>query len=400
MTFLAFSLPLFLAGPAQKTAEWNGLKFTPVVELRARFERRTDRDQSSAASDDRSTLDWRARLGFDFTNGTNLSGKFRYQYTDALRWSPSLNDSDMNSDVYLAYADLKTENGTWSLGRQTLNFGDKVLLEESNTGQRSKSFDILRFKTKQLDAFAGRVGYLSSASDQAILAGAQLKWNFGETLAYFKSDRWLTNANFWTLDHRYTWKERQLSLVGEGALQRGKVGPQELDSWMLRGKATFAATPKTNVYLEATAASGGGDANTNRGFDASYGTGHALLGLMDIQGYRNLNAIELGVTHKPSPNAEYLASVGHYGLRDKADGWYGTGGTLNKRPGGSFIDPTGNSGTDVGTEFNVMGKWTLRKDQWLMLEVGLFRPGGFVRSFTGASTRNQLWGLVTYNVKF
>lgn len=374
-------------------------KVTPVIELRERFERRIERDQSSAARDNRSTLESRLRVGFDFS-GKNVSGKFRYQYSHALRWAPARNDSDMNSDIYLAFADFKSEEGTFSVGRQILNYGDKVLLEESNSGNRSKSYDLLKFKSGGLEAFVGKVGYQANRSDQARLLGGVYKTKDSETLAYFKSDRWVTNANFWTLDHYRTYTVDKFKFTGEGAIQRGKVGPLELDAWLLRGRADFKATDTTTIFAEITAASGGVDANKTRGFDATYGTSHSLLGLMDIQGYRNLNALELGVKHKANANAEYGFSILRFGLRDNRDGWYGTGGSINRGPGGAFVDPTGNSGRDVGTEFNLVGRWKTRPGHELMLELGLFKPGNFIRAFNGASTRDQLWALITYNIKF
>lgn len=378
----------------------NDLNVKPVIELRGRFERRTDRDQSSLVNDDRSAFETRLRVGFDFSNDKGMSGKFRYQYAHSLRWSAARNDSDMNSDVYLAFVDFKGQDGTLSLGRQLLNYGDKVILEESNSGQRSKSYDLLRFRSQGFDVWAGKVGYHGNRSDQARLLGGAYKGNGHETLIFLKSDRWVTDANFWTLDHYRTWSVDKFKLVGEGALQRGKVGPRELDAWLLRGRIDFAATPKTTLFAEATAASGGMDAGKTRGFDATYGTSHVLLGLMDVQGYRNLNALELGVRHKPNATSEYLFSMLRFGLRDNRDGWYGTGGSINRGPGGAFVDPTGASGRDVGTEFNLMGKWTLRKGHELMVELGLFKPGNFIRAFTGGSTRDQVWGLITYNVKF
>lgn len=378
----------------------NQFKVTPVIELRARLDRRTDRDLSSAGVDNRSALETRARIGFDFNDGKTVSGKFRYQYTHALRWSRALNDSDMNSDVYLAFADFKLPEGTLGAGRQTINYGDKIILEESNTGQRSKSYDLVRFKTKNVDVWAGKVGYHSIPNDQARLIGSQVKWNLGESLVYFKSDRWVTNANYWTLDHRYAGKVDKFSYAAEGALQRGTINGRELDAWLLHGRVNFAADPKTTVFLEGTAVSGGGDANTTRGFDATYGTSHVLLGLMDIQGYRNLNALEMGVSFKPTAKAEYLFTIGRYGLRDSRDGWYGTGGGINRGPGGQFIDPSGAAGRDVGTEFNLMGRWVTGKDQSFQAEFGLFKPGSFVRSFNGAATKDSLWMLLTYNIKF
>lgn len=378
----------------------NEFKLTPVVELRGRFERRTDRDLSDAAGDNRSAFETRARIGVDFTDGKNVSGKFRYQYAHALRWSNPLNDSDMNSDVYLAYADFKSDAGTVGVGRQTLNYGDKIILEESNTGQRSKSYDLIRFRNKTVDAWAGKVGYHNNRSDQARLIGGSVKWNLGESLVFFKSDRWVTNANYWTLDHRYAGKADKLTYVAEGALQRGTINGKELDAWLLHGRVNFSVNPNTTVFLEGTAVSGGGDANKTRGFDATYGTSHVLLGLMDIQGYRNVNAIEIGANYKPNAKSEYLFSIGNYSLRDSRDGWYGTGGGINRGPGGPFIDPSGAAGRNVGTEFNLMGRWVTGKDQSFQAELGLFKPGSFIKSFNGASTKDSLWALFTYNIKF
>jgi len=378
----------------------NDFNVKPVIELRGRLERRTDRDLSSLANDDRSAFETRLRVGFDFSNDEGVSGKFRYQYAHALRWSPTRNDSDMNSDVYLAFADFKTREGTFSLGRQILNYGDKVILEESNSGQRSKSYDLLRFRRDGFDIWGGKVGYHGNRSDQARLLGGSYKGKGHETLLFLKSDRWVTDANFWTLDHYRTWSQDKVKLTGEGALQKGRTGARDLDAWLLRGKIDFAANKETTFFAEATAASGGGDAGTNRGFDATYGTSHVLLGLMDVQGYRNVNSLELGVRHKPDPKSEYMFSILRFGLRDNRDGWYGTGGSINRGPGGPFIDPTGTAGRDVGTEFNLMGKWKVCEGHELMVELGLFKPGNFIRAFNGASTKDQIWGLITYNIKF
>ncbi len=383
-----------------KTFLLNDFKITPVIEARFRFERRTDRDLSSAANDNRSGFDSRFRVGADFEGKNGVSGKVRYQYAHTESWTPSRNSSDMHSDLYLGFVNFKKDRGTFSIGRQTLNYGDKRIFEESNSGQRSKSYDLARYKTDKLDVFAGKVGYIGNRSDQARLLGGQVKWNAGETLAYFKSDRWVSDANYWTLDHRYAGSLDKLDYAVEGAIQRGTNGARRFDTFMLHGKATYKANPMTTLYLEANAFSGGGDANTNRGFDGVYGSPHSLYGLSDMQGARNANHFEIGAIYKPIKTAEYVLSFHKYSLRDKSDGWYGPGGSINRGPGGAFIDPTGSSGSDIGTEINLAGKWELGHGQRLDAELALFKPGSFVKAFNGASMKDQFWALITYGIKF
>ncbi|MEQ1934029.1 MAG: alginate export family protein [Fimbriimonadaceae bacterium] len=392
---------MFLMLPAQfKTLLLNDFKIMPVVEARFRFERRTDRDLSSAANDNRSGFDTRMRVGADFEGPNGVTGKLRYQYAHTESWTPSRNSSDMSSDLYLGYVNVKQERATFSIGRQTLNYGDKRILEESNSGQRSKSYDLVRFKGDKIDLFAGKVGYMASRSDQARLIGGQVKWNAGETLAYFKSDRWVSDANYWTLDHRYTGSYDKFGYAVEGAIQRGNNSGKRFDTFLLHGKATYKASPTTTLHFEANAISGGGDANTNRGFDAVYGTSHVLYGLSDMQGARNVNHLEIGATYKPTKTVEYVLTFHKYSLRDKSDGWYGPGGGINRGPGGAFIDPTGTSGSDIGTELNLAGKWELGHGQRLDVELALFKPGSFIKAFNGAATKDQFWMLITYGVKF
>ncbi|MEQ1821872.1 MAG: alginate export family protein [Fimbriimonadaceae bacterium] len=392
---------MFLMLPANLKALFlNEFKIAPVIEARARFDRRTDRDLNSAASDNRSGFDARLRVGADFEGPNGVSGKLRYQYANTESWTPTRNFSDMHSDLYLGYVNFKNDSGTFSVGRQLLNFGDKRLFEESNFGQRSKSYDLLRFQTNKVDMFAGKVGFIGNRSEQSRLFGGQVKWAAGETLAYFKSDRWVSDANYWTFDHRYTGSSDKLSYAAEGAIQRGTINGRRFDTFMLHGKATYKAGPTTNVYFEANAASGGGDVNTNRGFDAVYGTAHVHYGLSDMQGLRNMNHFEVGAVYKPSKTAEYTVSFHKFSLRDKSDGWYGPGGSINRGPGGAFIDPTGSSGSDVGSELNFMGKWDLGRGQRVELELALFKPGSFIKAFNGASTKDQFWALFTYGIKF
>lgn len=389
---LDFAAPLAIA-LAQET------KFKPVVELRTRFDRRLDRDLSEAVGDNRSAIDSRARVGFDFNNGKDVSGRFRWQYAHSLVWTATKNGSDESSDLYLGHIDFKTPSGTWSLGRQVLKYGGNRVFEESNFGQRSKSYDLLKFRNDDFDAFAGKVGYGANPSDQSKLVGGVARWSLGESLAYFKHDDHVTNADFWTLDHRFSGKLKNADWALEGALQRGRNAGRDVDAFWLHARVNYDVNEKTRLYAEANISSGGQSATKTRRFDARYGTPHATLGLVDVQGNTNLRHLELGVVYKPNKTSEFLASFHKFGLYDATDGWFG-GTSINARPGGQFIDPTGASGSDVGSEFDLAGRWDLTKLDTVGFELGVFFPGSFVKAFNGAATRNHTWLAVYYTRKF
>jgi len=46
----------------------------------------------------------------------------------------------------------------------------------------------------------------------------------------------------------------------------------------------------------------------------------------------------------------------------------------------------------VGQEFNLTGNYKLNKSTTLNFGVGLFQPGGFVKSFAPDSHTDQFWG--------
>lgn len=374
-------------------------KFTPVGDFRARFERRLDRDLSSANDDNRSAFETRLRVGFDFKDRTDVTGKFRYIHAYTEAWAPARNGSDESSDVYMAYVDVKRPEGTWSIGRQPLKFGGSRILDESNFGQRLKSYDIVRFKTANVDVFAGKIGLGANRNDQARLVGGVLRSPLGESMALFKSAKTVTDADFWTFDHRYTNTFTKGDYAIEAALQTGRNAGKEVEAWWVHGRLNYDLSKSTRLYGEFNAASGGTSATKFRRFDARYGNPHTAYGLLDLQVLSNLVQWEVGASCKPTKRSEYAISYNRYALQDPTDGWYG-GTSINGRPGGQFVDPTGNSGRDVGGELNLMGRWDLSRFDSLQFECGIFFPGSFVRSFNGAATRNQVWGLLTYVRKF
>ena len=372
------------------------LTYKLVFEHRIRFERRDDQDFSELTSDGRSRLDNRFRIGFDFSAGKDVTGQVRYQYSHSTFWTDALNFSDDNSDLLLGNVSWKRKEGTWTFGRQMVTTPSRRLLDVSDYSQRPKIFDVVRFKNGQFDAMLGKVAMTSNITDYSKVGMGMLTWQAGQTMAFYRFDG-SNDVNHWTLDHRYAAGQNKPWFYEiEGAVQQGQTKGKKLSSWFAHARVNYAADAKTTIYTEANIASGG----SGHLFDPLYGTGHVPYGLMDIQGLRNMRQLEIGVQHKLSKTVTALVSFNGYGLYDKTDGWYGNSGSINRRPGGSYVDPLGLHGRDVGQEYNLAFSWTPDAHSTVALEFGLFRPGHFVSSFPGVDATSGAWGLLSYQVKF
>jgi hypothetical protein len=378
----------------------DNIQLRPVLEIRERVERRLDRDFSAAGDDDRSDLFSRLRVGFDFTLSPGVSGRLRYQYGHNWIWSTNRNFSVDNSDLYLAHLDFRAGNGTISVGRQLINHGDKRLLEEANWGQRSVSYDLLRYRQGNWEIYGGRVGYSAFPGDTAAVAGTAYLGRNNETFLFYKHDRNVANQSFATLSHRLTRRLGATDLAVEAAVQGGRVEERDHSAFWLHGRASTPVAPQTRLWIEGNVASGGTGPRHNKGFIPLYGTTHNFYGLTDMQGLRNMIHLEVGLAWRPGPLSEYTLRVNNFALYDPSDAWYGTRGRPNSRPGGAFVDPTGQSGRDVGREVAITGRWQLSPRETLEAQAAVFLPGSFIRSVAGPSVRNQYWFALMYTFRY
>jgi Alginate export len=373
-------------------------KIGPVFEHRTRFERRTDQDLSKAKNDNKSQLLDRERFGFDVTYDNHWSGEFRYQYSHNLNWTAPRNFSEENRDVLLAHVDYALRAGEKvSVGRQFVRSGR--LFDPSEFGQRSKVFDIVRYQTKKLDLWAGRVGTTTVATDHSKLASAAYSSAVGKSTLTFKRDDQAADISTYTFDHQFSGKTKHYAYELEGALQFGKTGGKDVNAFYLHTRAMRPISSRLAAYAEANLASGGGNSKQTRTFDPLYFSAHGPYGLLDVQGPRNFKNIEVGLTYQLKRNLSGMVSVNNYSLYDESDGWYNNS-AINKRPGGAFIDATGKSGRDIGNEFDLGISYVANQHSSFVVEAGYFKPGNFVRAFNGAATTDEYWVGVTYGYKF
>ena len=217
---------------------FDKIKITPIFEARERFNRRVNSQFSSKSNSNSSLFEQRYRIGGFATDG-RWDAKLIYQNANDMDWTAKRNYSYQASDLYVGDVDYRADGGTATLGRQIIQEGGLRLFEESFFGQRSKSYDALRFTNPQWDAFAGRIAYSPNPADQALVAGGYTS-RFGQTLIIFKHDQWVSHEDFYTGDQRYYFIKGQgrTKVEGEfeGAAQRGRYNGQDLDSWFLHAR--------------------------------------------------------------------------------------------------------------------------------------------------------------------
>ena len=100
------------------------------------------------------------------------------------------------------------------------------------------------------------------------------------------------------------------------------------------------------------------------------------------------------------PKTDLSAHWHSFTLRDPSDAWYGVGGAPNKGVNGDFVDPSGNSGRNVGWEFDLEATFRPTKNWTINGGVGLFQPGSFVRKLNSGAADRQTWFFLQGTYKF
>jgi hypothetical protein len=381
----------FVLPPA---TDWT---FKPIYDLRERYERRLDKDFSETGSDNRSDLFSRWRVGVDFGYKKDFTGKLVYQYAHDLFWLASGNASEERSDVFLAYVDFNGLGGKVRLGRQQLVLGTERLLGPSDWGNTGRSFDMARWTGKNIDLFAGRLAVNGTPSKDAQIAGGFLQSRYGDSLFVFKHDeKGASHDDIYTLDHVFKAKKGKWSGDLELAGQMGRKGNNKLEAWATGLKVNYQKDEKWKFYGEAAAASGGHRGDTSLTFDQLYASNHSRYGIMDMQGWRNMSGLSLGAQYKPTKTWTLNAEFHSFGLWAANDSWYSDGGRANS----GSTDSSGNSGRNVGQEFDFWTSYNIDSKSTLEAGVGVFKPGNFIKSFANKGDRDQVWGYLQYRIRF
>ncbi len=379
-------MPLF----ALPSFDWK-----PILELRARFERRTDRDFSGAQSDGRNDLFSRARIGAGFTAG-KVKGQFAYQYAHDEEWADVANLALWRSDVLLAFGQTEVGPGTLTFGRQRIRYGSDRLLGSAEWNNVSMAWDGARYGLGRFDAFAVKIGVNPLPDDTVRLVGAAYTEGTNQTLAIYKHDERGSKLDELTVSQLVRAKFGKIAFDAEVAGQIGHRDGRRKLAGAFDAIVTAPIAPKLSLSVQGSVASGGGHGDTTNTFDQLYPSGHDRHGLIDQTGWKNVRDFGLWVRYEPDKATSFKLQYHGLALDSARDAWYASNGRQN----GKFVDPTGSRGRDLGDEYDVDMSRKLNVHQSLRAGIGLFVPGRFVRSFTGSATKDQVWGYVQWGYSF
>lgn len=394
-----------LAAQAAVSASSGAAEPSPTTvsvdfEFRTRFERRTDRDFNSSVNDNRTDVFTRFRPGVTVSQGP-WSGRFQFQYAHSWTWSGGQNFSGENRDLSLAFAQYQESGRTFRVGRQKIALGDERLIGSSEWGNLSRAMDGVRYTDKTWDLFGFALALQSPLPTDARVFGAAYQSPLGQTAYLLKTDDTAGgDVTVHTLSHRWRGSLGSLKAEYEAAGQVGEVGARDLSAYALHAGVTYSASPALSLTLEANVASGGSSAGHTRTFDNLYPTNHKFYGSSDLVGWRNMQELTLKARYKTDPSGTLLLAWHNFWLFDKSDSWYGAGGGANRRSGGTFTDPTGSSGRDLGWELNIEYQRALSKGWSVSLGWAVFEPGGFVKNLAGGPTKSQQWGFAMLSARF
>lgn len=376
------------------------LGLRPYVEIRERFERRTDRDFRTSANDNRSDLLSRFRVGATFGDRRRLSGGFEYQFAHDWVWSAPANLSARNSDASLAFLTFADRGTAYTVGRYKLPLGSQRLIGPLEWNNVARSFDGVRIDSGKWLGYAFKLGVARPMPRDARLAGVSYIEKTVQANVILKHNEVVGgDENVVTLNPWFHRAYGAWNVDLEGAVQFGDFSDRAQRAFALHAQVGYAFDGRTGLYAVGNRASGGGSSETRRTFDTLYPTAHNLYGLADMVGWQNMRELSLGVTHRPRRDLSLRAAYHRFWLDDARDAWYNSAGAVNGRVGGVFVDPTGRSGRDLGSEIDLEAIYGFRKNVTLSGGIASFSPGDFVRR-VGGGERTQVFGYVQAQLRF
>ncbi|MBS1720358.1 MAG: alginate export family protein [Armatimonadetes bacterium] len=373
----------------------------PILEFRARYERRLDSDFQPDRGDNRSNLLLRGRVGLQMSRD-GLTGRIVYQHATSLNWLPAGNGIAIRSDLLEANVSFKSGGTTYTLGRQRFGLGNRRLIGELEWNNVANSFEGLKVEDRTWTFLLMRTGVLPTPSKGLVLLGVSFKRASNTTALIIKvDDAKGVEQTRYTLSTEGTLKPSAKSALSyQIAVQAGHQDGKNVQAWAANGRYGIDVAPKVEAYSELNVASGGSSNRVNATFDQLYPSAHDRLGLMDTTGWKNIVSATAGVKFKPNATSSLRLSYTWLQLYDKRDAWYGVGGGINSFGATLYRDPTGNSGRDIGQEFSLDYSSTLANGFTMSAGAGVFLPGRFVKSFGGGRSGNQTFGYFMLGWKF
>ena len=323
---------------------------------------------------------------------------------------PYLNELELRQ-AYLQWQRIGNSSLGFRVGRQAIKYGDYRIFGPGDWGNVGRyTWDagkvILDAAPVHVDFFAAkRIFYLKNEFDEkhfpyTVYAGyAQIesipknkldlfyivKWDCDKTT---KAVNGVGELLVQTIGFYEKGKWQHLDYASTFAYQFGDYGKDNISAFGFNAEVGY--TPfdlwKPRFAVSLSYASGTRDPKNGEygTFDGVFGAIDKYYGRMNLFSWMNLIDLQLGISVQPVKRMKLSLDCHHFNLAQKRDAWYfGTGKKMQ-------WDPTGESGSDLGNEIDLIWKYHIDPRVTLMAGCAAFFPGDFVKK-TG-SHENAYWG--------
>lgn len=279
-------------------------------------------------------------------------------------------------------------------GRQEITFGQRRNIGINNWVNTRRAFDGVRVAIKKENVTLN----IFSVSPRTILPnnadptndaqdfdGGSIQYNIPnhEFEAFTYRLRQVhpirTDFKIYTIGARYKGRNDNLLLEAEGAIQRGDfgAGDQRSEFFALGIGYEFKNLPwKPTIWTHYDYHSG--DSNPNDGVNSTYyqlfPAAHAWLGSIDFVGRQNIKALRIRATANPTKKIVLDTQVHKFNLADSRGAFYNASRVVVRQ------DLTGQSGTDVGIEFDVTMTYKILERASVLVGYSRFWGGNFIDS--------------------
>lgn len=414
MWLSALERPAERDGPAQETASTPPPKRLEVkVEVRWRNEFRDNAD-FIAADDFDHFLGQRLRVRLRVRAHPHLSFYVEGQDTWLFGAERDKIIHNLASNLHQAYLDWKPGGSAhWELraGRQELAYGRERLLGAFNWDNVGRSFDAAHLRYRHpawtSDLFWGRLvdvrrrGAPHRPGNRDLYGvylthAPKLAAGRTEVYAFFLRDGLRTggeldllpeSARIFTLGFRRVWSPTAgFRYEVENAWQFGERGPDRHRAVAVVGSGGYAwgGRWQPSLALEYAFASGEQDPSDGRSneFNNLFPTNHLHYGYADLVGWRNIHDFRLTATTRLLSKLTLQGDYHRFLLARRRGPWKNAGGRV------LGFDPTGESGRDLGQEFDLTVRLPLHKHLSFLAGYSVFLPGRFATRTRGPETHH------------
>jgi len=312
-------------------------------------------------------------------------------------------------DLKLAYAEIGAPDKHWfslRVGRQLINYNNTIIAD-SEWRNQARSYDAavlnLNAKREHLGIFAA-----SAVVPQAYGVSPHQEGNniYG---AYGRIDDLVPHSS---LEPFFLWRVQPAEVVepakgkttgkgnekaggvrfkaqahsafdygGEFIYEGGTVGPESIGAWAAQAGAAYQfldVAAKPRIFTQYDYASGNSNPATNgkhSTFDTIYPTAHDRLGIADLFGWQNIEAVRAGATVEPHRRLTFTVQGLDFWAASALDSIYNSSGA-------SFGYNKTAHGTHVGAEVDGYSWYELNRHFNLGGGVGYFGGGQFLTNVT------------------